>query len=129
MTDKFSKEVRSRIMSRIRSEWTGPEKMIHNKLKGLKIRHQMHPKIAGHPDLILKDRKVAVFIHGCFWHKCPKCYKEPKSRKKYWIPKIKQNVKRDIKNENILRQNGYKIIKIWEHELKGKADYLRRITK
>ena len=118
MADNLTKEQRSKTMSRIRSKWTKQEKMLHNKLKGLKINHQMHPDVEGHPDIILKRRKVAVFLHGCFWHKCPKCYKEPKTDKKYWLPKIEKNVKRDKRNLKLLRKEGYKVVKLWEHQIK-----------
>ena len=86
----------------------------------------MHPKIVGHPDIILKDKKVAIFIHGCFWHKCPKCYKEPKSRKKYWVPKLERNVKRDIVNTKMLRKNGYKTIVTWEHDTNKNLNLILR---
>ena len=78
----------------------------------------MHPNIKGSPDIILKDTKTVVFLHGCFWHKCPKCYIKPKTNKKYWLPKIENNVKRDRKNNKILKQNGFKVIRMWEHEIK-----------
>lgn len=118
MPDNLTKEQRSKTMSRIRSKWTKQEKILHNKLKGLKIKHKMHPDIEGHPDMILKKKKVAVFLHGCFWHKCPKCYKEPKTDKKYWLPKIDNNVKRDKRNLKLLRKQGYTAIKLWEHDIK-----------
>ncbi|MDA2935921.1 very short patch repair endonuclease [Patescibacteria group bacterium AH-259-L05] len=105
-------------MSRIRSRWTSAERLLHNFLKGAKIKHKMHPKIEGSPDAILLEYKKAVFIHGCFWHKCRLCYKEPKTRKEYWLPKIEKNVRRDRKNERALRKDGWRIVKIWEHELK-----------
>ena len=105
-------------MSRIRSKWTKPELIVHNHLKGRKIPHKMHPKIEGSPDLILLDKKQAVFIHGCFWHKCSLCYKPPASRREYWKNKITRNIARDKKNEKNLRNNGWNVICIWEHELK-----------
>lgn len=108
-------------MSRIRSKWTVPERKIHNLLKGHKIRHQMHPKIDGNPDIVLKDSKKAVFIHGCFWHKCPKCRIKPKSNTNYWLPKIRRNTGRDRKNTGILKNQGWKVIRIWEHEIKKDA--------
>ncbi len=78
----------------------------------------MHPNIAGSPDIPLKDIDTVLFLHGCFWHKCPKCYKEPKSNKEYWLPKIEKNVKRDKKNVRLLRKQGFKVRKVWEHEVK-----------
>lgn len=118
MADTLTKGQRSYCMSRIRSKWTRQEIKVHNWLKGNKIRHNMHPSIDGSPDIILKNKKIAVFLHGCFWHKCPKCYVKPKSNKKYWLPKIKKTVKRDKSNEKVLKNNGWKVIKIWEHEVK-----------
>lgn len=86
----------------------------------------MHPKIEGNPDILIYPKTV-VFINGCFWHKCPKCYKEPKSNKKYWLPKIEANVKRDRKNQRLLRKKGYEVIVIWEHEIKNKSSILLAI--
>lgn len=118
MVDNLTKEQRSKCMSRIRSKWTVQEVKIHNYLKGNKIKHKMHPRLTGRPDILLTDTNVVVFLHGCFWHKCPKCYKEPKSRKDYWLPKIDNNLKRDKKYARILKLEGYKVLKLWEHEVK-----------
>ena len=118
MADNLTKEQRSRTMSRIRSKWTSQEKKIHNYLKSNKIKHKMHPKINGKPDILLSNTKTAVFLHGCFWHKCSKCYKKPKTNKKYWTVKIENNVKRDRKNAKILKEEGFNILKIWEHDIK-----------
>lgn len=78
----------------------------------------MHPQVKGSPDLILPAEKIAVFIHGCFWHRCLQCYKAPKSNRRYWSLKIKKNVARDKRNKQMLRKQGFKVIFIWEHELK-----------
>ncbi|MBL7169638.1 MAG: DNA mismatch endonuclease Vsr [Candidatus Aenigmarchaeota archaeon] len=115
---KLTPEQRSYCMSRIRSKWTKQETKVHNWLKGHKIKHVMHPKICGNPDVILKESNTVIFIHGCFWHKCQKCYKKPKSNREYWFPKIEKNVKRDKENIKHLKSKGYKIIILWEHEIK-----------
>lgn len=115
--DNLTKKQRSYNMSLIKSRWTKPEKAVHNYLKGMKIKHKMHPELKGSPDLILTESNTAIFIQGCFWHKCPKCYKEPKSRKSYWINKIKNNVSRDKRNERVLKSFGYKVLKVWEHDV------------
>lgn len=128
MTDVFSKKKRSEIMSRIRSKWTKQEVMVHNYLKGHKIRHKMHPKIDGNPDIILKDSKVAIFLHGCFWHRCPNHYKEPKSKKKFWRDKIKRNVARDKRDVKTLKKHGWKVIVVWEHETKDIKTVLSKIS-
>ncbi|MBU2441789.1 MAG: very short patch repair endonuclease [Nanoarchaeota archaeon] len=105
-------------MSKIKSKWTAQEKKLHNHLKGNKVKHKMHPNISGSPDILLTDSNTAIFINGCFWHKCPKCYKKPKSNKSYWMPKIEKNIRRDKKNYRSLKKLGYLIIKIWEHDVK-----------
>ncbi len=79
----------------------------------------MHPKLIGHPDILIKGTKTVIFIHGCFWHKCPKCYKEPKSKKKYWLPKIEGNVRRDKRNKRLLLKTGYFVVRLWEHQIKN----------
>lgn len=119
MADNLTKEQRSRTMSRIRSKWTNQEKKIHNYLKSNKIKHRMYPKMTGNPDIFLTETKTCVFLQGCFWHKCSKCYKKPKTNKEYWIPKIDNNVRRDKKNSKILKAQGFKVIKIWEHQVKS----------
>ena len=76
-------------------------------------------KIAGKPDLYFMQKKLAVFIDGCFWHKCSKCFIKPKSNSAYWTPKIKNNVLRDKKNAENLRKNKIAVIRFWEHEIKN----------
>lgn len=122
MTDVLTPKQRSYCMSRIRGKWTKQEMKVHNWLKGHKIRHEMHPRIDGSPDIILKDSKTAMFINGCFWHKCPKCYIEPKSRKDFWLPKIQKNVERDRKNIKLLKKNGWEVLVFWEHDIKKNFD-------
>jgi len=122
MVDTLTEEQRSHCMSRIRSKWTKQEKTIHNYLKSRKIKHKMHPKIKGNPDILFIKTKTVVFLHGCFWHKCPKCYIKPKSNKAYWLPKIDKNVLRDKENEKLLKSQNYHVIKIWEHEIKKEFD-------
>lgn len=79
----------------------------------------MHPKIVGKPDVIVPKLKKAVFIHGCFWHKCPKHFIAPKSNKNYWTPKLVRNVEKDKENSQVLRKNGWKVVIIWEHSMKS----------
>ncbi|TKJ18830.1 MAG: very short patch repair endonuclease [Promethearchaeota archaeon Loki_b32] len=127
MVDTLTKKQRSYCMSRIRGKWTFPERKIHNFLKGWKVKHNMHPKTRGSPDIILTDKKIAIFVHGCFWHKCPRCFKKPKSKKTYWLPKLEKNIKRDRLNTNILKRNGWRVVKFWEHQIK--KDFKRNFYK
>jgi len=115
MADKVSKEVRSNIMSKIRSKNTTPELKLKEALKGTRLRYQ--PKMDGKPDFASKKKKIAVFVDGCFWHKCPKCYRPPKTNKKYWIPKIERNVERDKQITNELEELGWTAMRFWEHEV------------
>ena len=127
MPDKFSSEVRSKIMSRIRSKWTTSEKKVHNALKGNKIKHTMHPDLPGNPDVFLKDSNAVIFIDGCFWHNCPKHGHIPLSNVKYWKKKIEKNVMRDKKNTKALKDMGFEVWRIWEHEVASKQFKISRI--
>jgi len=118
MSDVFTSEKRSEIMSRIRSKWTKPERVVHNHLKGWKIRHKMHPKLPGRPDVFIRESNTVVFIDGCFWHGCRKHSKLPKPRKGYWGPKIAGNAERDRKNRAKLRRSGYMVVAVWECDMK-----------
>lgn len=117
MVDNLTKEQRSYCMSKIKSKWTKQEIKVHNFLKGNKIKHQMHPKIIGCPDILLTKDKITIYLHGCFWHKCPRCFKKPKTRMTYWTQKINNNVRRDRRNEKYLKREGYKLLKLWEHDI------------
>ena len=116
MADVFTKKKRSWVMSRIRSKNTKMENLLAEELKKAKIKFKRYPKIYGNPDFLI-NKNIVVFVDGCFWHKCPIHYKEPKIRKKFWIPKIRQNVKRDEKVNKKLKEEGYKVIRFWEHEI------------
>lgn len=122
MVDVLTRKQRNYCMSRIDSKWTVPEVKLHNALKGLKIRHKMHPKIDGNPDIILPDHKKAVFIHGCFWHKCGSCFVKPRTRTRFWIKKIDSNVTRDKQNIKKLRSSGWNVVVLWEHNIKKEVD-------
>jgi DNA mismatch endonuclease (patch repair protein) len=134
MVDIFTKEKRSEVMSKIRSKWTRQEKIVHNHLKGRKIKHSMHPKIEGRPDVLLKNSNALLFLDGCFWHGCKKCYSEPKNNKKYWKWKLNYNVNRDKKNRKKLRLLGYKVERVWEHDFSknkigGTLDRIEKMSK
>ena len=101
-------------MSRIKSKNTKPELILKKTLKNFKY----HPKVFGNPDFINYKKKTVIFIDGCFWHKCPKHFKYPKSNRKYWLPKLKRNAVRDKEIEITYKNSGWKIKRIWEHKLK-----------
>lgn len=116
MVDVLTKEQRSHCMSKIRSKGTKAELALKKDLRKHGFTYQ--PKITGKPDFAKRKDKIAIFIDGCFWHKCPKCYKEPKTRKSFWVEKIKRNVERDKEVNRLLKKEGWKVKRIWEHQIK-----------
>jgi len=117
MADTLTKKQRSYCMSCIRSSSTGPELKLRKTLKALGFAYQ--PKgIHGKPDFASRKHKIAVFIDGCFWHGCPVHYKKPKSNIRYWKGKIRRNVERDAEICRKLEAGGWRVIRVWEHEIK-----------
>ena len=116
--DVLTKKQRSYNMSRIRSRWTSLEKRVHNLLKGWKVRHRMHPAMMGHPDILLTQTKTVVFIDGCFWHGCPTCFVAPSSNAAYWRKKIERNRSKADEVNLALRSGKWRVIRVWEHELR-----------
>ncbi len=101
-------------MARIKRSHTKPELKLKKKLKG----YSYQPKAFGNPDFINYKKKEVIFIDGCFWHKCPVHYKQPKSNKRYWLPKLARNVIRDKEITKAYNNAGWKVARIWEHDLR-----------
>jgi DNA mismatch endonuclease (patch repair protein) len=123
MADTVTKNKRSYIMSRIKRSKTKPELVLRAILKGTGLTYQ--PKgVYGNPDFADKKKKVVIFVNGCFWHGCPIHYEKPKSNVKYWASKIKRNRERDATVNAKLEADGWRVIRIWEHQIGGqrKAD-------
>lgn len=116
MPDAFSKERRSQIMSKIRSKETKIELQFKELIKGLRFQYQ--PKIKGKPDFALKKFKTVIFIDSCFWHKCPKHFRQPGSNRIYWTVKINRNVERAKEVDRQLKKEGWIVLRFWEHEIK-----------
>lgn len=121
MADVLTKAQRRFNMSRIGSKWTRPELVAHNFLKGYRIRHKMHPNLPGHPDILFPQTTTVVFLDGCFWHRCPRCFIQPTSNKLFWAKKIGRNVQVDRKYAAELQKEGYRVIRVWEHEFKNNS--------
>lgn len=114
------KEKRSFNMSRIRSENTKPEIRLRKALFDKGFRYRLHKKsLPGTPDIIFSKNKLAVFVHGCFWHLHENCKdgRLPKSRLDYWEPKLKKNVERDRQNIQDLINIGWTVLIVWECEI------------
>ena len=127
MVDKFSKKTRSMIMSRIRGNDTKPEIALRKALFRKGYRYSLKyrfKELNFKPDIVMVSRKICIFIDGCFWHRCPICFKEPKSNKRYWRPKLERNVERDKQQNQFLKKEGWKVIRIWEHQINKNLDKL-----
>lgn len=123
MADNHTKEIRSMNMSHIRSKNTKPEEIVRKYLfsKGLRYRKNDR-KLPGCPDIVLKKYKVVIFVNGCFWHKhdCGR-FVWPSSNVEYWSKKINRNVERDAQNIALLTEQGWRVLIIWECQLKKKV--------
>jgi DNA mismatch endonuclease, patch repair protein len=131
MTDVFSQEKRSEVMSRIKSKDTIPEKKVRSMLHKMGYTFRLHRKdLPGTPDIVLPRYKVAIFVHGCFWHRhkgCKFAY-QPKSRANFWQTKLECNVERDRRTEEELIELGWQIVIIWECELANDCRLKKRIA-
>lgn len=124
--DKFSQEKRSQIMSSIHSTNTKPEISLRKALWTNGYRYRIHygkEKI----DIAFPSKKIAIFVDGCFWHMCPIHGHMPKSRQHYWIPKLKRNIVRAEEKDRRLKDEGWKIIHIWEHEIENLELSIKKI--
>lgn len=109
-------------MSQIRASNTKPELALRKALWRLGYRYRVKTKLKGKPDLVFVSLRTAVFVDGCFWHKCPDHFTPPKTRASFWHAKINANVERDHKNSQALRSQGWRVIRIWEHEIKSSLE-------
>ena len=117
MADTVSAEVRSRMMSRIRSKDTKPEIAVRRALWRTGFRYRVHDRtLPGTPDISNKRRRLAVFVDGCFWHGCPACYTRPESNTEFWSAKLLANRTRREKVRADLEEMGFLVVEIWEHE-------------
>ena len=118
MADMFTKQKRSEIMSLIRAKNTGIEKKVFSHLRRNKVYFQQHySKVPGKPDVALPKKKIAVFIDGDFWHGYKFQQWMHRIPKQYWREKIAANMARDAKNRRALRRQGWKVMRVWGHEL------------
>lgn len=107
-------------MSRIRSEGTGPERALQQLIDSeISLTFEMHPKqVPGKPDFYFSEPNLAVFVDGCFWHGCKRCYRSPSTNRSYWKNKVITNVLRDKRVRSQLNRLGVSTMRIREHELK-----------
>lgn len=128
MADVLTTRQRSYCMSRIKGKDTQPEIILRKALSSAGLKgYRLHSKLPGKPDIVFLKKRIAIFIDGCFWHKCPSCFVKPGTNKKFWKEKIDSNVKRDKTVTAELRGSGWKVLRIWEHELSREKIIKRKI--
>lgn len=122
---------RSENMRRIRSKDTSPEIAVRALVRGLGFTgYRLHRKdLPGKPDIAFVGRKLAIFVHGCFWHghDCKEGARRPKSNADYWLPKIATNVERDAAHVANLQAHGWSVLTVWECELSSPTDLTKSL--
>jgi DNA mismatch endonuclease (patch repair protein) len=133
MVDVFSKTKRSMVMSRIRGRGNKDTELALAKLfREYRIKGwRRNQPIFGKPDFVFRQHRLALFVDGCFWHGCLKHSKPPSSNQIYWQAKMIRNKSRDRAVSRALRKRGWRVLRIWEHELarKNELNLLRRIKR
>ncbi len=127
MVDIWSPKKRSEVMSRIRKTDSGPEIRLRVCLGQLRMPYQTYGALPGSPDIILERSKLAIFVHGCFWHGCPRHYRLPKSNIAYWSQKLRRNVVRDKAVRKRIRGMGWHTAVVWECQMKNPERTLYRL--
>lgn len=111
-------------MRAVKDRDTRPELIVRRMLHARGFRYRLHRNdLPGKPDLAFPSRRKVIFVHGCFWHghHCPRGARTPKTHETYWTQKIARNVARDTANESALLADGWKVLTVWECELKARA--------
>ncbi len=133
MPDVFSKAKRSEVMSRVRGRGNKATELA---MVALLRRHRItgwrrHVRLFGNPDFVFREHRLAVFVDGCFWHGCPKHATHPASNRAFWKAKFARNKARDRLVVRTLRQRGWRVLRVWQHELvrQNEARLRRRIQR
>lgn len=132
MTDVFSKEKRSWIMSRVKGRDTGPEMLVRSFVHRMGFRFRVHRRdLPGNPDIVLPRHGKVIFVHGCFWHghkRCPRS-KRPATNKGFWNKKLDANIERDKRFREELRRMGWKSLVIWQCETRNPEHLLEKLKR
>jgi len=130
--DRIDARTRSRNMARIRGRNTVPEKAVRSLLHRKGFRFRLHDaKLPGRPDIVMKGRGIVVFVHGCFWHRHPKCSNAtlPHANREFWVRKLQANVWRDRRNIGELLNGGWRVLVIWECSVRNARDNSGPLTR
>lgn len=128
--DVFSKRKRSEVMSRIKGHGNKSTErrmmafLRSNRISGWRLRPR---DLKGRPDIYFPQLELALFLDGCFWHACKKCFRLPAQNRKFWANKIEGNVRRDARVNRALRRKGIRVIHLWEHDLERRTNRLKRV--
>jgi len=128
--DTVDKVTRSKIMSKVGQKGTGPEMKLRKALHKLGFRYRVNVKgLPGTPDLVFPKYKSVIFVHGCFWHRHEGCKyaTTPKDREEFWLVKFKANMERDRRNIEVLEKLGWRVLVVWECELKVVSSFKDKI--
>lgn len=130
--DRVSRAARSANMRAIRSTGMKPERAVRRMVHGMGYRYRLHRHdLPGRPDMVFPGRRKVIFVHGCFWHSHadPQCKRshQPKSNRKYWIPKLQRTRDRDRENRTRLEELGWDVLVIWECEVEADEDLAERV--
>ena len=124
MTDTLSANDRTKTMRAVKGSRTSIERKLWSMLAGMRLCGWRcnAQDVPGRPDAVFDKEMVAIFVDGCFWHRCPVCRRPmPKTNADYWKRKIDRNVERDKKIDKSLSYDGWEVVRIWEHEIKDKS--------
>jgi DNA mismatch endonuclease (patch repair protein) len=130
--DTLSPEKRSRLMGLVRGKDTNPEIVVRRVVYALGFRYRLHGKnLPGRPDIVFAGRRSVIFVNGCFWHQHNACKraKRPETRAEYWSAKLDRNIERDRRNLLQLKRMGWRVLTIWECQLRNSQGVSRRIVK
>jgi DNA mismatch endonuclease (patch repair protein) len=130
VTDVYSPEKRSSVMRQVKGRNTTPELAVRKALTRLGARYRLHrADLPGKPDIVLPGRKLALFVHGCFWHghDCARGARVPKQNRDYWVAKVDRNRARDAKAREALAALGWRVETVWECELKDAGALAARL--
>jgi DNA mismatch endonuclease (patch repair protein) len=109
----------SERMKRVRTSRTSAEREVEKVLRRIGLRYKRNPKsLPGTPDFLIQDENLAIFVDGCFWHGCPRCFSGTRRNGKWWRAKIETNRRRDKRMDSRLRRLGYRVVHFWEHDSK-----------
>lgn len=128
--DTIGKNNRSLVMQQIRSKNTKFERAVAMALKKLGKSFGQYANLTGKPDIVSRKKKVVVFLDSCFWHGCRWHCRVPKSRRSYWVLKMQRNKDRARIVNRVLKKEGWRVVRVWEHELQKDFDKsIRKLAK